>query len=247
MNFEEQKNRKGNTDGFIHEKRKSESVRIRNAMPKVIPRTIRKEFGTDVPVQCYPPKMKRTARKAQTSKFKKEFGTDVSVQCYPPKMKRTARKVQKSKFKQGFSVVPAYSTTKERIKYTPSETHGCWTGERGNSIFISNDSRVTQFFDADSLRGIEYQDGMPDFSPFANAEVEIDNMTVNRYMNFKLADEKLAEQTGRSAKEVEKWREENNYTWHELNDARTMQLVPSKINAPIFKHLGGVGELKLKK
>ena len=47
-----------------------------------------------------------------------------------------------------------------------------------------------------------------------------------------------------TAKDIEKWRKENNYTWHELNDVETIQLVPTNINAPIFKHLGGCSEYK---
>ena len=31
---------------------------------------------------------------------------------------------------------------------------------------------------------------------------------------------------------------ENNYTWHELNDCKTIQMVPSPISHPVFKHLG---------
>ncbi|MCX2822932.1 HNH endonuclease [Bacillus amyloliquefaciens] len=34
----------------------------------------------------------------------------------------------------------------------------------------------------------------------------------------------------------------NKLTWHELNDVKTMQLVPTKINSE-FGHLGGVGEI----
>lgn len=34
----------------------------------------------------------------------------------------------------------------------------------------------------------------------------------------------------------------NNLTWHELNDGRTLQRVPSEINSS-FGHLGGVGEI----
>lgn len=43
-------------------------------------------------------------------------------------------------------------------------------------------------------------------------------------------------------KEITQWREENKLTWHECNDTRTMQVIPSKINS-IFGHFGGVGEI----
>jgi len=72
--------------------------------------------------------------------------------------------------------------------------------------------------------------------------VEIDGMTANRKGNFALADEALAKQRGVPVEEVTSWRKENGLTWHECNDMRTMQAVPTKINGT-FGHLGGVGEI----
>lgn len=45
-----------------------------------------------------------------------------------------------------------------------------------------------------------------------------------------------------SAKDIKVYREKNKLTWHELNDVKTMQLLPTKINIE-FGHLGGVGEI----
>lgn len=44
--------------------------------------------------------------------------------------------------------------------------------------------------------------------------------------------------------DIEKYRVKNNLTWHELNDGKTVQLVPSEINSS-FGHLGGVGEINV--
>lgn len=44
------------------------------------------------------------------------------------------------------------------------------------------------------------------------------------------------------AGDIADYREEYKLTWHELNDVKTMQLVPSEINGK-FGHLGGVGEI----
>ncbi|MET3656325.1 NAD+--asparagine ADP-ribosyltransferase [Sporosarcina psychrophila] len=44
------------------------------------------------------------------------------------------------------------------------------------------------------------------------------------------------------ASDIEDFRVANNLTWHELNDVKTMQLVPLFINSK-FGHLGGVGEI----
>ena len=125
-------------------------------------------------------------------------------------------------------------------------------------VFISNDDRVKDILAKHNVNGVDYKDGMPDFSPFTVGEVKI-NMTSNRsgdkgsYItsNYNKADEELAiiwskeyNQTF-TIKDVKNWRESNSYTWHELNDTKTMQLIPTSINAPIFKHLGGVKECEL--
>ena len=69
--------------------------------------------------------------------------------------------------------------------------------------------------------------------------------TKAREVNFVQADRKLAEQLNSSQelakklgiesgeiteKDIRKFRKKNKFTWHELNDCKTMQLVPSKIN-----------------
>jgi NAD+--asparagine ADP-ribosyltransferase len=78
-----------------------------------------------------------------------------------------------------------------------------------------------------------------------------------RLNNFAQADEKLANQLNESpelvhkfgvksgkitAKDIQIYRDKNELTWHEVNDCKTIQLVPSKINST-FGHLGGVGEI----
>ena len=42
--------------------------------------------------------------------------------------------------------------------------------------------------------------------------------------------------------DVSRYRQSNGLTWHELNDGKHMQLVPTEINAE-FTHVGGVGEI----
>ena len=77
-------------------------------------------------------------------------------------------------------------------------------------------------------------------------------MTENRAKNFRQCDENCAKEwndefkNGKSdwtPRDVAKWREENTYSWHERNDMKTCDLVPTKINA-YFGHLGGVSECK---
>ena len=144
------------------------------------------------------------------------------------------------------------STLKERIDHTPTgdedekgELVGKWEGERGESKYICYDSEVKKILDQHGLTGIEYKEGIPDFSEVAKATVEIESMTDNRYNNFKQADELTAKKwnNGLSARDVKTWREDNPYSWHERNDLKTCDLIPTIINDK-FRHLGGVSEAK---
>ena len=143
---------------------------------------------------------------------------------------------------------------------------------RGESIATPNppppasNTRMKEILNDAGVDGIEYRNAVPDFSPVAVAQVEIENMRGGdngRAFNFPEADRELARQlndmpelperfnsltrdsNGRiTQKSIESYRtsKENNLTWHELNDTRTMQLVPRIINTN-FRHLGGVGEI----
>jgi hypothetical protein len=80
----------------------------------------------------------------------------------------------------------------------------------------------------------------------SKGDVEIDNFTTERYGsggNFDQADKKLAEQRGCTAEEVRQWRIDNNYTWHEMQDCKTMQKVPREVHGNI-PHDGGISKLK---
>ena len=149
------------------------------------------------------------------------------------------------------------SSYKERIDRTPRENsdRGEWTGERGESVFIPSDEEMQKLLAQFGLDGIEYKDGIPDFSKCSACTVEIDNMSENRYGkdgNFAQCDSKCAEQwnkegrdgkTDWTARDVKEWREANGYSWHERNDMKTCDLIPTEIN-DYFGHLGGVAECK---
>ena len=137
----------------------------------------------------------------------------------------------------------------------PIEGHnGSWEGERGDSKWKPNEDDIPkssnpenkswgEILEKHNIDGIEYKDGESDFSSIAKETVEIDDFTDSRAKNFDQADEKLAEIWNKSPEEIEKWRKENNYTWHECSDCKTMQLVPSEVhnNMP---HSGGISEYK---
>lgn len=137
------------------------------------------------------------------------------------------------------------STYEERINQTPREG---WDGERGESV-------CTKETESLGTVQVKYENGIPDFSPYSIADVEIPNMSGERYGeggNFEQADNALAEQFNKECKDgrsdwtgadVRDWRRDNysDYTWHECTDRKTCQLVPKEINGT-FGHFGGVGE-----
>jgi len=150
---------------------------------------------------------------------------------------------------KGYDVTPKYSSYKERLDRTP-KNNGTWEAERGESKFVSEKPKVKEYLDEAGVDGVEYKNAIPDFSPFTKGEVKIPNMTNDRRKNFANADETLANQWSTpekkwTADDVADWRDDKNYTWHELNDLESMQLVPGKINGT-FNHLGGVGEHNIK-
>lgn len=141
------------------------------------------------------------------------------------------------------------STYKERLDQTPKKG-GEWEGERGESKFIPNDPKTKDILDDYGLDGISYRDAIPDFSKVSESTVKIDNMTAVRGENFKQCDEQCAKQWNKEARDgktdwegrdVKNWRKDNDYSWHERNDMKMCDLVPTKINSD-FGHLGGVSE-----
>lgn len=165
-----------------------------------------------------------------------------------------------------------FNSYEDRLMRTPKEDSvlGTWEGERGESKFIPNEETPEGRAALEKLKekgqdGVEYKNAEADFSKCSEATVEIDNMTENRFDyseadgtskqgNFTQADVKCAEKwnaearDGRSdwtARDVNTWRGENHYSWHERCDTKTMDLVPYEIHSQC-KHLGGVSECKVR-
>lgn len=149
------------------------------------------------------------------------------------------------------------STYKERLNQTPNETsgRGYWTGERGRSVFIPASKEIKDILKQYGLEGISYQDAIPDFSKCSACTIEIDNMTERRIGaggNFDQCDHNCADQWNKecrdgrndwTAGDIRAWREANGYSWHERNDMKTCDLIPTKVN-DYFGHFGGVGECR---
>ena len=161
------------------------------------------------------------------------------------------------------AIVKEVSVTPSETKTRTPENHGHWEGERGNSMWhpdpdyvppeksrnpedkpYSNPDNLSwgEILKKYGLEGIEFKDGFPVFNDISRGSVEIDDFETGgsdaKDRNFKRADIAMAEQRGVTPEEVKKWREDNNYTWHECEDKRTMQKVPNEIHANV-PHDGG--------
>lgn len=157
------------------------------------------------------------------------------------------------------------SSYKERLDRTPSieNPNGKWSGDRGESMFIPTDDRFRELLQSKGVEGINYKDAIPDFSPIAEAKVTIQGMSPHRLSligengerivgNYEKADIECAkawnleQRDGKddwTHQDVKNWREANGYTWHEDNDMKTCDLVPTEVNK-VCSHLGGVSEIK---
>lgn len=157
------------------------------------------------------------------------------------------------------------SSYKERLDRTPSieNPNGKWSGDRGESMFIPIADRVREILRNKGLEGINYKDGIPDFNPISEAKVTIQGMSQHRLSqmgengerivaNYEKADTECAkawnleQRDGKddwTHQDVKKWREANEYTWHEHNDMKTCSLVPTEVHK-VCSHLGGVSEIK---
>ena len=102
--------------------------------------------------------------------------------------------------------------------------------------------------------GIEFKNGVADFSKVSEQTVEIEGMTDIRQSNFNKADSKCAEvwnkemHNGRSewtAQQVKEYRQENTLSWHECSDMKHCDLVSRDIHQNV-RHKGGVYECKLR-
>jgi hypothetical protein len=132
--------------------------------------------------------------------------------------------------------------------------NGYWEGKPGESNWMPNRDAIPRVFNPEGktwgeildkygIESIPFKDGFPDFSGVAEETVEIGDFTPNRDYTFAQADEQFAAKHGCSPYEVRKYRSDNNLTWHECEDQKTMQLVPSEVHGNI-PHSGGIAEAK---
>lgn len=150
-----------------------------------------------------------------------------------------------------------FSTWRERLAQTPAEytERGIWEGQRGESKFMPSDGDMKCILQKFKMDGVTYKNAIPDFSNCSEQTLKIDHMTENRRgigNNFDQCDHRCAEiwsnvnKDGKSEwtpRDVQQWRQEMEYSWHERNDMETCDLIPTKIN-DYFGHLGGVSECR---
>ena len=148
-------------------------------------------------------------------------------------------------------------------KFLPREG-GEWSGDVGDSTWYPNRDDIPkrppnneltwgEILDKYDIDGIEFKDGEPDFSTVSEGTVEIDDFTEDRNANFTQADENLAEKWTNEAKDGKEWspqdvkeyRKENQLSWHERSDMKTMDLVPQEVHGNV-PHSGGISAVKSK-
>ncbi|WP_084040855.1 HNH endonuclease [Gracilibacillus boraciitolerans] len=77
-------------------------------------------------------------------------------------------------------------------------------------------------------KGVKFsKEGFPDFSPYSKANIEIEGLIGDHYFDFKKANEAIGLKNIPSG-----------YTWHHVEDGKTMMLVPSDIHGAV-RHTGG--------
>lgn len=166
------------------------------------------------------------------------------------------RKLQMKKQLNSELFTNFFSTLSERIKCTPKNLNRViWlSGIRGKGLCVPKSEKVIHALHEFGLIGIEYLNAVPDFSPCKLIRITDISITETRSNNFRLCDQHCSEKWNQKLFEgknnwtstsVAHWRHTHKYTWHELNDMQSCDLVPSIIHS-YFGHLGGVAEVKRK-
>lgn len=138
---------------------------------------------------------------------------------------------------------------------------GYWKdGVRGEGLFVIHDAAEfhynghtitgAEFKAMYGVEGIEYHNSEPDFSPFYLNNSYVDTVVFengishDRDQTHQAALSYLSEKKGRSKAAIEKYMKQNEFTFHELDDRKTVVVIPSCLNS-IFTHTGGTGLEKI--
>lgn len=95
------------------------------------------------------------------------------------------------------------------------------------------------------VTSVDYEGNEPNFTPFEDpvlGHAELEDFSIHRDQKegtFFQARKIVSERTGMSTAEIDQYMRENNLTWHECGDCKTVRAVPTVINTA-FKHTGGI-------
>lgn len=120
---------------------------------------------------------------------------------------------------------------KPRKKPKPRQPNRQKWVEKGGKI-VDNSDGSTTYTNKDGQSVTYNKDGYPDFSGYAKARVKIDGLTGNRYTDDGKANEAFG--FGKTP---------NGYSWHHVEDGKTMELVPEDVHQE-FSHTGGASIIK---
>jgi hypothetical protein len=141
------------------------------------------------------------------------------------------------------------SSLSDRIKQTPIN-EGKWDGERGNSMWRPENENVVRDLKDFEVAGINYREGVPDFTPVQVFECKMPNQLYERDDDYQFTDCNLAlfdylkdhpdsisnfDDTQLEA--IARGNNPSGYTWHHAVNKGRMQLVPTSINS--CGHYGG--------
>lgn len=95
------------------------------------------------------------------------------------------------------------------------------------------------------VTSVDYERNEPNFAPFEDSvlgHVELEDFSIHRDQKegtFFQARQVVSERTGMSTTEIDQYMRDNNLTWHECGDCKTVRAIPTVINTA-FKHTGGI-------
>lgn len=117
---------------------------------------------------------------------------------------------------------------------------GFWGGERGNSEWFSDVEALNK---VTGYKPVEFRNGYPDFSPWAKERVRVPITGIDS-TDFAAADKLMAPKRGFANQTAYKeWRKANRLTWHHVEGADEMILVPRDMHGNV-PHIGGASEAR---
>ena len=108
----------------------------------------------------------------QTPLAEEERSTDAMIDAEPLRSDVTQSNVSSDRFSSSYA---------DRIRQTPSLESDRWAGERGESECAPRSDAARQIMEERGIAGVQYRDGVPDFSPFSESTVQLGYMTDARH------------------------------------------------------------------